>query len=494
MRKSRIMIGILISVVLIGIFAGGCSVTPENDKKQVVAEIDGTQVLKAEYNDYMAYYQMYFEASGMTFPTDDELKTLKKDVLNDLIRVKTLTAQAKKEGVTIDDKDIATNTNSMMTSLKETLGEEKYNNILSEYNTDDASLENFLRNFLTDYSYSNTLETTYNEKIKADTSNELNSIVGKVGGIEIKKDLYNYRLANEELLTYYQTQQALATDDETMKKTNKTIFDTIAEQNEMIKYAEDKKMTIKQEDIDTYIATQTAFAGYLLPGDDALQQFLDAKFLTVSQFRELQKQDAKAAVATQAIQDDIKSNIKLSDSEIQKYYDENKESYDTSTVSAKHILTEDQALADQIYAETKDMKNITDFDATMEKYKTDTNIREAADLGAFTKTAMIKEFSDAAFSTSVNTVSTPVKTEYGYHIIYVYDKTEKGITPLEDKKEEITKTLTADKIEKEYNTLKTKLLNKTKIEMNEDKLLTPIEAYLEQLKKDLKVKVYENRI
>lgn len=497
MKKSRTLVGLLIGVVLIGIFAGGCSlvkVNPEEDKKQVIAEIDGTPILKETYNNYMAYYQMYFDASGMSFPTDKELTSLKKDILDDLVRVETLTAQAKKDGVTVDEAAIATNTDSMVASLKSTLGEEKYAADLEKYNTDAASLEAFLKTFLTDYSYSSTLETNYNNKLKADPSAELNTVVGKVGGVEIKKDLYNYRLANEELLTYYQTQQALATDDATVKKTNETIFNTIAEQNEMIKYAEDKKLTVKQEDIDSYITTQAAFINYLLPGDEALQQFLDAKFLTVAQFREFQKQDAKASAATQAIQAELKNTVKVTDGEIKKYYDANKESYNTSTVSAKHILTEDQALADQIYAEAKDMKTVAEFDALMEKYKTNTSVKEAADLGAFPKGTMVQAFSDAAFGMDVNTVSAPVKTDYGYHVIYAYGKDEGTIPSLEDKKEEITETLKSEKVTEEYNKLKTKLSNKAKVEIYDEQIVTPIEAYLKQLKTDLKVKVYENRI
>lgn len=495
MKKSRTLAGLLIGIVLISLFTGGCSlvkVNPEEDKKQVVAEIDGTPILKETYNNYMAYYQMYFDSSGMSFPTGEELKSLKKDILDDLIRVETLTAQAKKDGVTVDETAIATNADSMVASLKSTLGEEKYAADLALYNTDAASLEVFLKTFLTDYSYANTLETNYNEKLKADPSKELNTVVGKVAGEAIKKDVYNYRLANEELLTYYQTQKALATDDATMKTTNETIFDTIAEHNAMIQYAEDKKLTIKQEDIDSYLTTQTAFINYFLPGDEALQQFLDAKFLTVAQFREFEKQDAKASAATMAIQADLEGKVKVSDGDIKKYYNENKESYNTSTVSAKHILTEDQALADQIYAEAKDVKTTAEFDAIMEKYKTTDGVKEAADLGAFPKGTMVTEFSDAAFAMDVNTVSKPVKTDYGYHVIFVYDKKEGSIPTVEDKKEEITTILKSEKVTEEYTKLQTKLVNNSKIEIND--IVSPIDAYLIQLKKDLNVKIYENRI
>ncbi|HAZ05624.1 MAG TPA: peptidylprolyl isomerase, partial [Acetobacterium sp.] len=327
MKKSRILALLLTGVISVSLFAGGCSlvkVNPEQDKKVEIAVIDGTPLLKENFNNYMAYYQMYFDASGMTFPTDKELTQLKKDILDDLVRVETLTAKAKKDGVTVDETGIAANATSMLESLKTTLGEEKYAAVLETYNTDAASFEAFLNKFLLDYSYANTMETNYNNTLKADPSKELNTVVGTVGKDEVKKDVYNYRLANEELLTYYQTQQALKTDDETMKTTNETIFNTIAEQKALAQYAEEKKLTTDQTNIDSYVTTQEAFINYLLPGDEALQQFLDTKFLTIAQFKEFMKQDATASAVSKAVQADLESTVKVTDGEIKKYYDENK--------------------------------------------------------------------------------------------------------------------------------------------------------------------------
>jgi foldase protein PrsA len=284
----------------------------------------------------------------------------------------------------------------------------------------------------------------------------------------------------------------LATDDKTMKTTNETIFNTIAEQKALAQYAEEKKLTADQTNIDSYVTTQEAFVNYLLPGDEALQQFLDTKFLTIAQFKAFMKQDATASAISKAVQSDLETAVKVTDGEIKKYYDENKASYDTSTVSAKHILATEQALADQVYAEAKNAKTVEEFDAIMTKYQDTDGIKEAADLGAFTKSTMVTEFSDAAFGMDVNTVSEPVKTDYGYHVIYLYDK-KAGETPsLDDKKEEITTTLKSEKVTEEFDKLKVKLVNKQKIKIND--IITPAAAYLEELKTELNVKVYQNKI
>jgi len=495
-KKTRTLVLLLAVALLITFLGAGCSlikVDPAKDKKQVVAEIDGNKILKESYNNYMAYYQMYFDANSQTFPVDAELVKLKKDILDDLVRAETMTVQAKKDGITVDEAALGTEATTMITKLKTTLvGEDKYNAVLAQYNTDAASFEAFMTQFVVSNNYANTLATNYDAALKADPSKELNTVVGKVGGEDIKKDLYNYRLANEEFLAFYQTQKALATDAATVKTTNENIFNTIAEQKAIIKYAEDNKLTLAQDVIDGNIASQTAFVNSLVPGDDTLQQYLDQKYLSVAQFREFQKQDAKATAAATVIQAGLASKVEVTDNDIKTYYDENKTKYDTSTVSAKHILTKDEALAKQIYEEAKNVTSPEEFDALITKYKTVEGVIEATDLGAFAYGTMVPAFSEAAFALEKGGVSQPVKTDYGYHVIYVYDKTAGPVTPLEDKKAEITETLKSTKTTDAYTKLTADLLKKEKIEMNT--IVTPLETYIKQLKTDLKVKVYDNRI
>ncbi|MGL4606065.1 MAG: SurA N-terminal domain-containing protein [Eubacteriaceae bacterium] len=495
--KMKALTGALVGIILVGFLGTGCSlvqVNPEKDKEQVVAEIDGTPVLKESFNNYMAYYQMYFDANGMTLPTGAKLTELKKDLLDDLVRVETMATQAKKQGITIDEAAATADSDGMISNLKTTLGESKYTAVLGENNSTPESFETFIKTFVVDNNYANKLLEEYNASVKADPTKVNETVVGKINGEDVKRDIYDYRLANEEFLTYYQTQKPLETDEETMKTTNKTIFDTIASQNAMVTYAKENNLTPSQEAIDSNIASQDAFINNLLPGDEALQRYLDQKYMTIAQFKEFEKEDGIAQASSAAIQENMKSKIEISDKEIKKYYDENKESYDTSTVSAKHILTEDKALADQIYAEAKAIKNTSEFDALMKKYSSETNteIKEAADLGAFTYGTMVKPFSEAAFKMSPGEVSKPVKTDFGYHIIYVYDKNEVPLPTLEDKSVEISNTLKSEKAGDEYKKFTEDLLKKQKIEIGE--IVSPIDAYIEQLKEELNVKVHENKI
>ncbi len=86
-------------------------------------------------------------------------------------------------------------------------------------------------------------------------------------------------------------------------------------------------------------------------------------------------------------------------------------------VWARHILVATEADAKKVEDELKAGGNFADL---AKKYSTDTSTKDqGGDLGWFTRDAMVKEFSDAAFAMKVGEISQPVKSTYGYHVIQV---------------------------------------------------------------------------
>ena len=89
---------------------------------------------------------------------------------------------------------------------------------------------------------------------------------------------------------------------------------------------------------------------------------------------------------------------------------------DKEYAKVKHILVEDEATAKSIISK---LSKGSSFDKLVKEYNTDPG--QGEDGYTFTKGEMVKEFEDAAFALSKNSYTkTPIKTAYGYHIIYRY--------------------------------------------------------------------------
>lgn len=97
---------------------------------------------------------------------------------------------------------------------------------------------------------------------------------------------------------------------------------------------------------------------------------------------------------------------------------------------ASHILLNksgddkaDLAAATKLYEELKKGKN---FEATAKEVSKDPgSAANGGDLGWFGKGAMVKPFEDACFNGPIGEVQAPVKTDFGYHIIKVSERSAK---------------------------------------------------------------------
>ncbi len=90
-------------------------------------------------------------------------------------------------------------------------------------------------------------------------------------------------------------------------------------------------------------------------------------------------------------------------------------------VHARHILVGSEPEAKAIIS---DLKKGTPFDKLAKEKSTDkASGAEGGDLGWFKKADMVKEFADAAFALKKGSLTdTPVKTQFGYHVIQVEDR------------------------------------------------------------------------
>lgn len=110
----------------------------------------------------------------------------------------------------------------------------------------------------------------------------------------------------------------------------------------------------------------------------------------------------------------------VSEDEAKAFFEQNKVMYGKAeeSVKARHILVKTEDEAQEIIAQLN-------AGVAFDQLAKEKSIEEAAkvtggDLGEFTRGKMVPEFENAAFAQEVGVISaTPVKTEFGYHVILV---------------------------------------------------------------------------
>lgn len=133
-------------------------------------------------------------------------------------------------------------------------------------------------------------------------------------------------------------------------------------------------------------------------------------------------------------------------------------------IHARHILVKTEDEAKDII---KQLDGGKDFADLAKEKSTDPNKSEGGDLGYFGHGRMVKEFEDAAFATPVGTYTkTPVKTDFGYHVIKVEDKRDAPPPPFEQVQDQVRQLVMRDK----YLDLLNQAKAATKVDIVDEKL------------------------
>ena len=195
-----------------------------------------------------------------------------------------------------------------------------------------------------------------------------------------------------------------------------------------------------EEEVKKEVANQVTQYG----GEDALKAVLARSgFNSVDAYRE-------TVYLNKLITAAVKKANKFSDEEIQKYYD----SWEPKATAQHILIGVAQNASDEEKAEAKkkaedlikQLKDGADFDTLAKENSTDKSSAEnGGKIGPFRRAEMVKEFADAAYGLKVGEITEePVLTQYGYHIIKLVEKPEKG--SLNDLRSTLEDELIAEKL------------------------------------------------
>ncbi len=121
------------------------------------------------------------------------------------------------------------------------------------------------------------------------------------------------------------------------------------------------------------------------------------------------------------------AKIEVTKKETQDYYNQNaKEFEEKEKVHARHILVKEESEAKTIIKELTSLKGEklkSKFIELAQKKSTGPSAPKGGDLGYFPQGQMVPSFNDAVFAMKKgNITATPVKSQFGYHVIYLEDK------------------------------------------------------------------------
>ena len=159
---------------------------------------------------------------------------------------------------------------------------------------------------------------------------------------------------------------------------------------------------------------------------------LKAQGYTVETLRD----DVRAQLVLEAISDKITKDVKVSDADLRKYYDENKDRYTVAeSRDVRHILVKTKAEADKLHAE---LVNGADFAALAKENSLDPGSKNLGGKLTVARGQTVAAFDTAAFSLKTNELSQPVKTQFGYHLIQPLTDVKPGsVTPFAQVKGQI---------------------------------------------------------
>ncbi|MCR1935673.1 peptidylprolyl isomerase [Clostridium tepidum] len=245
-------------------------------------------------------------------------------------------------------------------------------------------------------------------------------------------------------------------------------------ENNVVAIVNGKEIT--NEDVDNTILTfpkeRQTYLNTEKGRKDLIKQMIDfelaydyAKEMKFDETEDFKKQleATKKQLLIQVAVSSVLARATVSEEEIKKYYEDNKEEFRTQElITARHILVDSIDEANNIYEE---IKNGLDFSEAAEKYSKCPSKAQGGSLGTFTKGQMVPEFEKAAFEAKVNEVTKSIKTQFGYHLILVDNKRESMIKPFDEVKAMINNKLIQEKQNEQYNKFTQDLRNRYLVEI-----------------------------
>ena len=496
MKKIRKIICLCMSMMML-LAAFGCTVNREKLDAAAVATVGDKTVLKKDLDSVTAFNLMYYYASygQQIMPDEEYADEIREELTDELVNAKLILYAAKDYGYKMNWKKVNSTASSMVNTIKKSnyIKKDGIKKVMSDYGfSNEKQLKEAARLYAKNSVYQADFRSAFLKKIRGGKKYTTAAYM-TVGDTKVPAYIYYYCLIQKTMeQTYEDYQQQYSqtqdseekTDEEKKEEVRKNAEDMIKEKAAFIEAGKEGKIKASAKEINSKRATNE----YLDQMFGSMGDVYSTYGLTAKQYRSAGNWVATSDVYKTKLEDKVDYK-KADESDAKSEFNKNKKQYDQSTVSAKHILTSDKKVANEIIKATKE-EGAT-FDSVMAKYQTDSTVQEATDLGAFTYATMEEEFSKAAFAANKGDIVGPVKTSYGYHVIYVYDKKEKEAN-FDSYKSSIMASINSERKQEAAEKLDEEIKKKYTMSVLIKDIDEPYEMFIEQLKKDHPVKIHKS--
>jgi len=189
-----------------------------------------------------------------------------------------------------------------------------------------------------------------------------------------------------------------------------------------------------------------------------LEQIVNKELMLQDARKNLMEHDAEFKKELEAVKKDLLANfyiekflrdVKVPESELQKYYDENPDQFQgNETVSASHILVDKEETALELLEKIQNGE--ISFEDAAKTSSTCPSGQKGGDLGEFGHGMMVKEFDEACFAMEPGELRGPIKTQFGYHLIRLDKKNPPRTISFSEAKDEIYRMLLSQAQQKAY--------------------------------------------
>src|SRR3990170_4964031 len=220
---------------------------------------------------------------------------------------------------------------------------------------------------------------------------------------------------------------------------------------------------------DLDIETKKGFLDNLIVRELLYQEAISKGLDKDKETAEILEEMRKRILVEKFFKKELEEEIKISEEELKKYYDEHPEEGKAPVeFKASHILLKTREEAESVL---KKLKAGSKFEELAKTSYIDTGSKvRGGDLGFFHSGVMVPEFEDAALKLKKGEIGDVLETRFGFHIIKVTDKREGKSKTYDEAKMELEQSLLKKKKKEKFDNLVAGLKSKASITIKEDLL------------------------